>query len=231
MIKQLSKKIWNRAVDHVVVPLLPGKYANLLQSSKIGLWNQYFISAETSIQKQWDNIIWPLIKNFNFEVVLELAPGAGRSTERLCSVAKKIYAVDYNSYALEQCRKRLGSSYSGCSIEYYVNNGTDLRMIPNNVITTVYCWDSAVHFDKDVIKNYIQEFARVLRARGQGFIHHSNLSNKASKNIKKNPGWRSNINKEHFAEICRTFGLSIVTQVDIRWGNITDCGTIFEKPI
>jgi hypothetical protein len=94
-------KIWAKALNEVVIPLLPRKYANLLQCSKIGLWNRYFIEAETSMQTSWEGTIWPLINNFNFDVVLELAPGAGRNTERLCRVSKKIYAVDYNSYAID----------------------------------------------------------------------------------------------------------------------------------
>jgi len=220
-------------LDRIVVPLLPRKYANLLQCSKKDLWNQYFIDAETAMQRQWDGIIWPLIKDFNFETVLELAPGGGRNTERLCAISKKIYAVDYNSYAIKQCRKRFGSSYLGCNIEYYVNNGTNLDMIKDNSISAIYCWDAAVHFDKIILKDYIKEFGRVLRVGGQGFVHHSNLGEKANKNIKKNPSWRSNMSKKTFAEMCQANGLRIVAQVDIPWGaapnRIVDCGKIFEK--
>jgi SAM-dependent methyltransferase len=232
IIELLRKKLdslWTRALDRVIVPLLPPKLANLLQCSKIGLWNEYFIEAESAMQNEWDEIIWPLIKTFNFDVVLELAPGAGRNTEKLCTISKKIYAVDYNSYAIEQCRERLGSSYRGCDIEYYVNNGTDLKVIQDDAISTIYCWDAAVHFGKSILDSYIKECARVLRVGGQGFIHHSNLGDKASKNIKKNPRWRSNVSKESFAEICETNGLRIVAQVDIPWGRIVDCVTIFEK--
>lgn len=233
MILQLVKKmlgiIWSKALDEVVVPLLPSKYANLLQCSENGLWSRYFIDAEATMQTQWDGTVWPLIKNFNFDAVLELAPGAGRNTERLCAISKKIYAVDYNFYALEQCRKKLGSSYRGCDIEYHVNNGTDLNMIQDGAISAIYCWDAAVHFDKSILKSYVQEFARVLRVGGQGFIHHSNLGDKANKNIKKNPGWRSNMSKGSFAEMCEANGLRIVAQVDILWRNFVDCGTTFEK--
>ena len=229
LVKKMLGKIWTKGLNKVVVPLLPGKHANLLQCSQIGLWNQYFIGAETAMQAQWDGTIWPLIKNFDFDAVLELAPGAGRNTERLSAISKKIYAVDYNSYALEQCRKRLGSSYRGCDIEYHVNNGTVLNMIRDDSISTIYCWDAAVHFDKNILKSYIQEFTRVLRVGGQGFIHHSNLGDKANKNILKNSGWRSNMSKERFADMCEANGLRIVAQVDIPWRSFVDCGTIFEK--
>jgi len=228
MIKKLRKH-WTKAVDGFAVRFLPDKYANLLQCSKEGLWNKYFSDAEAEIQAQWDETIWPLIMDFDFDSVLELAPGAGRNTEKLCGVSKKIWAVDYNAYAIEQTRERLGSSYGGCDIEYHVNNGSDINMIADGSISAIYCWDAAVHFDKAVLNSYIPEFARVLREGGKGFVHHSNLGESAHKNIKRNPGWRSNMSKEDFAEICETNGLRVVTQVDIPWRDIMDCITVFEK--
>jgi hypothetical protein len=102
-------------------------------------------------------------------------------------------------------------------------------MIDDGSISMVYCWDAAVHFDKSVLDDYIREFARVMKPGARGFVHHSNLGDKASKNIKRNTGWRSNMGKEHFAETCETNGLQIVAQIDIPWGTITDCGSVFEK--
>ncbi len=225
------RRRWTKLVDGIVVPLLPSKQANLLQCSKQGLWNKYFAQAESEIQAQWDEIIWPLIEDFEFDAVLELAPGAGRNTERLCDASEKIFAVDFNAYALEQCRARLGSSYHGCKIEYHVNNGSDIGMIADGSISAVYCWDAAVHFDKRVLASYVAEFARVLRAGGKGFVHHSNLGDRARKNIKRNPAWRSNMSKESFREICESNGLRVTAQVDLPWMDmdVTDCLTVFEK--
>ena len=231
----IFNKIENRRLHKYVIPYLSSKYANLLQCSKNDLWNQYFVDAESGIQFQWDKYIWPLINKFDFNSVLELAPGGGRNTERLCSVAKNIYAIDYNFYAIEQCRKRLGNSHSGCNIEYHVNNGLDINMIQNESITAIYCWDAAVHFDKSIFGSYLPEFSRVLKKGGQGFIHHSNLGDMADKNIKKNPGWRSNMDKKKFVQICDLNGLQIVEQVDVNWGKdkrgreITDCCSVFKK--
>ncbi len=229
-VKSLLDKVWTKVLDSVIVPLLPRRRANLLQCSKKGLWDPYFPAAQNVMSQQWDEIIWALIKDFDFDAVLELAPGAGRNTAMLCRVAKKIYAVDYNSYALKQCRDKFGLSHDGCDIEYHVNNGADLEMIPGGAVSAVYCWDAAVHFDKSVMEGYVREFARVLRPGGRGFIHHSDLGEEANKNIKKNPHWRSNVSRESFAQMCRDNDLRVVTQADIPWSDIVDCGTIFEKP-
>lgn len=230
LLKTTLGRLWAKALDNVVLPLLPGKYVNLLQTSARGGWNEYFVLAESAMQTQWEGTIWPLINGFDFDAVLELAPGAGRNTERLCAVSRKVYAVDYNSYALEQCRQRLGSSYRGCDVEYHVNSGADLDMIHGDAISAIYCWDAAVHFDRAILRSYIQEFARVLKPGGRGFVHHSNLGDKANKNIKKNPHWRSNMSKEMFAGLCAANGLRVVTQVDIPWGKTVDCATVFAQP-
>ena len=217
-----------RRIEKVVIFYLPDTQANLFQTSIVS-WNTYFTNSEDSIHIQWNNIIWPIIKNFNFKVILELAPGAGRNTEKLTYVSKKIYAIDYDSKALEKCRKRLGDYFNNCEIIYYINNGKDLKMLLDRSVSAIYCWDSAVHFNKAILSRYIEEFARVLNVGGRGFVHHSNLGDKASKDIKDNPGWRSDVSKEFFFDTCIKCGLTVETQIDIPWGNIIDCGTVFYK--
>jgi hypothetical protein len=102
-------------------------------------------------------------------------------------------------------------------------------MIADDSISTVYCWDSAVHFNRVILEGYIREFARVLEHGGKGFVHHSNLGDMVSRNIKDNPAWRSNVSKEFFSRMCTKFGLTVEAQIDIPWGKITDCATIFSK--
>ena len=94
------------------------------------MWNSYFQEAEGQFEGQWKETIWPLIKDFDFGTVLELSPGAGRNTEKLSTLTSLLIAVDYNEFALEQARARLGTSRGGCEISYHRNNGFDLRMVP-----------------------------------------------------------------------------------------------------
>ena len=205
------------------------KQKNLDQCSVNGLWNQYFDEAEPHMDAQWSSIIWPIIKDFDFSVVLELGPGAGRNTKKLCPLSKMIYAVDLNSYALEALKKNFGESVAGCKIEYHQNNGYSLPMIRDNSITSIYCWDAAVHFDKTVVKDYVNEFARVLVKGGRGLIHHSNLGESASDDINKNPHLRGNMSKDLFKEYCLMFGLNVDLQEIINWGEINDCISVFSK--
>lgn len=229
--KKINRSDIRNFIKRCLLYAIPKKQANLLQCSREGLWDEYFIHAELSITQQWDKIIQPLIKDFDFDITLELAPGVGRNTKKLCSIARVIYAVDYSESILSRCRERLGSLYQGCKIIYKKNNGRDLRMIKNNTCTAIYCWDSAVHFDSSILAGYIAEFARVLKKGGKGFVHHSNLGDKANKILEYNPGWRSNMSKELFFEFCKKNGLRVLIQKDIPWVETIDCVTIFMKPL
>ena len=76
-----AKKIFGsvrRRLESALVSLLPSKSANLRQCGEEDLWNEYFERAEADIDSQWRDIIFPLIRDFDFETVLELAPGTGR---------------------------------------------------------------------------------------------------------------------------------------------------------
>jgi ubiquinone/menaquinone biosynthesis C-methylase UbiE len=229
--RSLSERVRERLLDLTLVRILPSRNANLIQCRSAGLWNRYFEQAEASIDTQWETIIWPLIQDFDFSVVLELSPGAGRNTAKLCAHARRLIAVDYNEYALEQAEARLGRVYSGCAISYHRNNGRDLAMVADGAVTAVYCWDSAVHFDRDVLAGYIGEFARVLQPGGRGFLHHSDLGMRAHKNIKRNPHWRSNADRELVASACRRYGLTVLKQQAVPWGQIEDCVTVFSREV
>ena len=190
-------------------------------------WNRYFVNAEKDMEVQWSQTIWPIIKDFNFDVTLELAPGAGRNTEKLAELANVIHAVDLNEYALAQVRTRFANRKVKAQLFFHKNDGCDLSMIETASITTIYCWDAAVHFERSVIEEYVKEFARILKPGGKGFFHHSNLGDRAHVKIKKNFGWRSNMSKELFRDYCAANGLKLLAQHDMPWGEVTDCISVF----
>jgi len=210
---------------------MPARALNMNFLAREDLWNDYYEMAESGIDVQWDRDVWPAIQDFDFTSVLELAPGAGRNTQKLLKIAKKMCLVEYKEYALEMCEKRFGNVYNGVPITYIVNNGRDLRSVRNHSITTIYCYDSAVHFDRSVLEDYIHEFSRVMTPGANGFVHHSTLGDKANPDIRRNPHWRSNMTKELFVQYCKDARLAVLKQIDIPWSGIVDCATVFTKPI
>jgi SAM-dependent methyltransferase len=194
-----------------------------------GLWDPYFSDVEPLMDAQWNDIIWPEIKDFDFRVALELAPGAGRNTERLARIAGELHAVDMNEYAMGKLRSRFAAFTGPCRMHFHVNSGSDLRMIPSHSVTSIYSWDAMVHFEKSIVRDYIREFSRVLKPGGYGFVHHSNLGSAAHANAMDNPSWRSNMSKELFVQYGRECGLEIVRQTALPWETVVDCLTVFKK--
>jgi ubiquinone/menaquinone biosynthesis C-methylase UbiE len=226
------------------------KWANKKLCENVELWNSYWDSpeVESGIEREWTEVIWPLIREFDFTTVLELAPGAGRNTAKLAEVARVIYGVDLNQPVIDRLNKRFESHAGPCRLNFHKNNGSRLSMIPSSSITAIYSWDSVVHFDRRVIDEYAGEFARVLKPGGRGFVHHSNLGDATAPHLNRgsvgddmtrNPQCRSNMSKALFRQYCESRGLTIVKQVDLPWppwpwqhlrrGEVIDCLSVFTK--
>ena len=98
-------------------------------------------------------------------------------------------------------------------------------------MTLVYTFDSMVHFDSDVVREYLKEFRRVLRPGGHGFCHHSNYTGSPGGDFTKSPHWRNFMSKELFAHYCAKEGLTILEQRVIDWTcSKLDCLSVFQKP-
>jgi ubiquinone/menaquinone biosynthesis C-methylase UbiE len=193
----------------------------------------YFDVAERWMAEQWDWYIRPNIEGGDFSRVLELAPGYGRNTARLARLANEIHLVDVNESCIQRCKQRFGKQAGGCKLFYYVNDGKSLANLPAEYFTFVYSWDSMVHFDRLVVRDYVAEFARVLAPGARGFVHHSNYGVVTeSMDWQKNPAWRSNMTRGLFLDYCEIAGLEITSQQYLDWERHRhlDCMSNFRKP-
>ncbi len=196
----------------------------------------YYADAEPYMDRQWDKIIYPLIRGHDFSTVLELAPGHGRNTEKLRHLAKAIHLVDVNATCIEACRTRFGIEKDGCEFFYYVNDGNFLSAIKSASISFIYSFDSMVHFDKLVVKDYLGEFKRVMLPNAVGFVHHSNYGAiRPNSDWATNYGTRSDMSAKLFSGYCEEIGLRVVSQRLLGlqdWIGMEglDCISIFRKP-
>src|SRR5580704_6193923 len=71
-----------------------------------GSASAYFDDAEAYMGKQWEPLIWPMIRDFDFSVTLDFAAGHGRNSTRLAKLARQLYIVDANADAVNFLRKR-----------------------------------------------------------------------------------------------------------------------------
>jgi SAM-dependent methyltransferase len=194
----------------------------------------YFHDAEKFMDVQW-GIIYPLIKDLNFESVLDLACGHGRNGEYLREHTKKLYMVDINQSCIDACKERFGNEKDGTKFFYYVTDGNHLRMIPDSSISLVYSWDSMVHFDKLIVRDYLQEIKRILIPGGSAFLHHSNYGA-----ISPNSDWAHNVGtrSDMSADLMKTFASEVGLDVSNQflqgrkegWGlDDLDCVSILRR--
>jgi ubiquinone/menaquinone biosynthesis C-methylase UbiE len=188
----------------------------------------YFRMAESDMDSQWKTIIWPMIKDLDFHCVLDLAAGHGRNTSKLRMVAEKIVVVDINQECIDYCRERFRGDER---ISFVRTDGVSLNGVDDESVTLIYSFDSMVHFEKEVVREYMKEFHRVLKPGGHGFCHHSNYTGNPGGDFTKSPHLRNYMSKELFAEYCIEEGHRVIDQKVIDWVlPDLDCLTLFQKP-
>jgi SAM-dependent methyltransferase len=166
--------------------------------------------------------------------ILEIAPGYGRWTQYLKDLCERLVIVDLTEGCIDHCRARF---VDADNIEYHVNDGRSLEMVPDGSVDFVFSFDSLVHAESDVLGAYVEQVARKLTPDGVGFIHHSNIGSYPALTalarkvppralgtlIRKGavinvPAWRSeSVTARSFAAQCEQAGLSCISQEKINW--------------
>lgn len=126
-----------------------------------------------STPMKWHGTVMPRIHtHVPAKTIVEIACGHGRWTQYLKDLCERLIVIDLSKECIDSCKRR----FAACShIEYHVNDGKDLSMIPDGSVDFVYSFDSLVHVDASVLQTYIRQLPRLLTANGTAFIHHSNL--------------------------------------------------------
>lgn len=192
---------------------------------------QYHAAAAASMNKQWTELIFPLLSKHQIDLsrAVDFACGYGRNALKLRQVgAKHLTLVDVNPDNISYCKKHLGDLGD---IDIVQNNGLDLSVLPSNGFSHVYSFDAMVHFDLELVIAYIAEFARVLERDGTALIHHSNFSQSPGSDFRSNPHWRNFMSDGLFSHVAQRHNFSIMEQKIIGWGNVPelDCITVMKR--
>ncbi len=195
-------------------------------------WSQY--GEEWSYEwgssiAQWFSSIYPRIHNFlgSDKMVVEIAPGFGRWTKFLLS-----YCQDYRGFDIsEQCIKFCQQNFSQVKYaQFYLNDGTSLKPIPDNHCDFVFSFDSLVHVEIDIISKYIEEILRIINSNGVAFIHHSNW-NETEKDYPNTHNRGKSVSAQEVRSMIEKSGGQVIIQEKINWGSseCIDCLTLFRK--
>lgn len=176
-------------------------------------WSDYDWSAggeEWSDSKAWkDALIDEVLLRYiqPQKTILELGPGAGRWSEVLAKLSKKLILVDLTEESIAVCKKKL-HHYSHCL--FYQNDGTDLSFLDNSSIDYVWSFDVFVHISPEDTECYLKALSSILVKGGIAIIHHP-----AQGGLKG--GFRSGMTNELFCSLLQKHNFKIVHQLD-SWG-------------
>jgi ubiquinone/menaquinone biosynthesis C-methylase UbiE len=183
----------------------------------------------------WHAVLLPRLHVFvPTGTILEVAPGHGRWTQFLKDLCERLVVVDLSEHCIEHCRRRFADA---ANIEYHVNDGRSLGMVPDRSVDLAFSFDSLVHVDSDVLGAYLDELARTLKPDGIGWLHHSvagdygrlnALSRRMPERLRRPLvhrgvlldayAWRAeDVTSERFAASCERVGLACPSQERITW--------------
>lgn len=189
---------------------------------------QYHLDAEAGMEQQWQTLIWPLIKDADFSVVVDVAAGFGRNSAKLLPYAGQLIVTDINQKCIDACRQRFRGQPH---VRFIKNDGRSLKEIAAESVTLVYSFDAMVHFDSDIVRAYLREFHRILKPGGRCFIHHSNDTERPGGGLVP-PHSRNFMSVELFAHYSLKSGLEVTHQQVIDWGDFKNLDglTMLRKP-
>jgi SAM-dependent methyltransferase len=173
-----------KAIKHAINLRITGRFENvdLLSHSIVAnrrIWSSYDWSQKgdewtrkAPNPEQWlrsllDQILYKYMDEG--KEILEIGPGAGRWTEYLQPIAKRLVLVDITPKCITMCRERFAGRDN--NIEYH-SIDRDIGFIPCNSLDRVWSYDVFVHINPSDTELYIKNISRILRPGGIAVIHH-----------------------------------------------------------
>lgn len=192
----------------------------------------YFADAESenSVQVFWgkNSEFRKMFSLLNLNSIVELACGRGRHVPQYIDLAGRIALVDVLDKNILYCKERFGND---SKVQYYVNNGHDLKQIATDSYTALFTYDAMVHFEMLDIFEYLKETKRILKTGGRALFHHSNNTEDYRITFSTGTQGRNYMSKQMFAYLANRAGLEVLEQKVIDWYGKRglDCLTIVEK--
>ena len=171
------------------------------------------------IAKFFDSHLRPFTKGRYDLDILEISPGAGRSTAELLRYANTLTVVDLNEAAISICRERF--KHAPETIEYWVNDGESLDFLTGRTFDLIFSFDSLVHVDPSIVRGYLLQSASLLSEDGLIWLDTSGKGQRSK-------GRRTAVTASLISEWGQGCGLTLVDQ---RFRNDWDCISIFTRTV
>ncbi len=180
----------------------------------------YHDAAQATMDRQWSTLITPFLDQaeIDYTTSIDFACGRGRNAEKLLTRAKRVIMIDVNPENIEFCEQRFAGNENVSIVQ---NDGTNISAVASGSASFLYSFDAMVHFDLELVIEYVHEFARVLAEGGFAFIHHSNYAANPGRDFRKNPGLRNFMSADIFKHVAVKSGFAVEAQKTIDWGGQT----------
>lgn len=192
--------------------------------------DSYFETAELddSMKVFWDDktVFKTLFDKLDKEKIVELACGRGRHVPRYLAHAKEIVLVDILERNIQYCKERFANENK---IQYYVNSGNELTELRSDYYSSIFSYDSMVHFESIDIYHYLLETRRILSSGGMALFHHSNNCKDYKASFMTGINGRNYMSMDLFAHFADRAGLEVVEQHIYPWENVEDGITLLRK--
>lgn len=179
----------------------------------------YFSRAERDMERDWNEIIRPILEHVSYGTVLDIAAGRGRNSARLAARAKQVICLDINPENIGFMQARFKGDRR---FRFIQNDGVTLDGIADESVDLAYSFDSMVHFDMEVVISYVNESFRVVRPGGHAFIHHSNYTGNPGGDFRGNPHLRNFMSIPLFRHIAVKAGFVALVSKPVPWGCVAD---------
>ena len=155
-----------------------------------------------------------LFEQLDLDDSIEIACGRGRHAAQIVDKVGTLTLVDINQSNIDACRTR----FSGRSrVKYLVNSGADLHPLPSGSYSSVYSYDSMVHFEATDVISYLSEISRVLRPGGRALLHYSNTQDNPEGTYAEDPRWRAFFSEPMMRHFGSRVGLRSLASKVISW--------------
>jgi hypothetical protein len=204
----------------------------------------------------WQMSLYPRLRTLlPVSRIVEIAPGHGRWTAFLLPYCDEYIGVDLSETCIGICEERFAAVDKA---RFFVNDGRSLPMVEQRGADFVFSFDSLVHVEADVMRDYMGELAEKLSDDGIAFLHHSNLGDGDAKvrrvdryaaraaralpriepilrklDVVQETHWRATtMSGALLDEMCQDAGLRCVGQEIVNWGgrSMIDCLSIVARP-
>ena len=181
-------------------------------------------------RSQWYGTIFPRICGFlPASRILEIAPGRGRWSQFLLQHCMEYFGVDLSDNCIQYCKRRFAAASRA---HFVANDGQSLHMIPNDAIDFAFSYDSLVHVELEIIREYIWQTCQKLTTTGVAFFHHSNALTAGCDPAQIQANARApSVSSALVKQLIEDCSGKALIQEEINWGGDSriDCMTTFSR--